>query len=76
MAFVFVSLIEDGLNHLPALVDERGNTASLETAMSGLDSYEHAKRMRRIGIVRFGVGVLLCAGAVITTSKRESSHVA
>jgi hypothetical protein len=61
----------DRLANLPSLVDEHGNTASLETAMAGMDSYEEAKRLRKFGFVSFGVGAVfsICAAA----TKREES---
>src|SRR5437867_9055512 len=75
LAFRFESDYRYRLNHLPSLVDEHGNTASLEAAMSGVDSYEHAKQIRRFGLVSFGAGVFLCACATITKSRRDESHV-
>ena len=62
------------LNQLPTLVDAHGNTASLETAMSGLDSYERANRVRSFGFVSLGLGVLFCACAVITKSQRKEPY--
>src|SRR5436190_1116037 len=53
----------DRLSSLPSLVDALGNTASLETAIAGMDSYERARQIRRYGFVSLGVGALLCAGA-------------
>lgn len=61
----------DRLNHLPSLVDLLGNTASLETAISGLDSYAEAKQIRRYSFASLGVGVLLCAGAAVTKAQRK-----
>jgi hypothetical protein len=60
----------DRVAQLPALVDEHGNTASLEIAMAGLDSYEHAKTLRQIGFGSFGLGALLCMAGIFTTSQR------
>jgi len=61
---------------LPSLVDALGNTASLETTIAGMDSYERARQIRRYGFVSLGVGALLCAGAAITKHQREESHAA
>jgi len=63
----------DRLNSLPSLVDVLGNTASPEVAMSGLDSYERARQIRRYGFVSLGVGALLCASAA-ATKQREELH--
>lgn len=66
----------DSLAHLPALVDEHGIVASLQTAMSGLDSYEQAKEVRRSGFVSLGLGVLCCTCGVVTGSRRKEPHAA
>jgi hypothetical protein len=60
---------------LPALVDQSGHTASLETAMAGLDSYQHARDLRRIGFSALGLGALLCALGVFATSQRVMQDV-
>jgi len=56
---------------LPPLVDQHGNTASVETAMAGLDSYARAKQIRKYGLVSFGVGVGFCACAAVTKNQRN-----
>ena len=56
---------------LPAVVDEHGNTASLASVMAGLDSYQQAKNLRKLGFVSFGVGGLLCACGVLATSQKR-----
>jgi hypothetical protein len=76
LTFRFESDYRYRLSHLPSLADEHGNTASLQDAMSGLDSYEQAKRMHRSGLVSLGAGVLLCACAAITKSRRDEPQVA
>jgi hypothetical protein len=62
----------DRVVSLPQLVDEHGNTASVETAMAALDSYESAKQVRRFGFVSLGVGAVLFICAI--TVKREDAH--
>jgi hypothetical protein len=62
------------LGSLPSLVDEHGNTASLETAIASLDSYERARGIRRYGFVSLGVGALLCLCAGVTKHQREVAH--
>jgi hypothetical protein len=64
----------DRLNSLPSLVDEHGNTASLATAITGMDSYERAKQIRRYGFVSLGVSVLFCACTAVTKHQREVSR--
>ena len=64
----------DRVASLPQLVDEHGNTASLETAMAGMDSYERAMQVRKFGFISLGVGVALFICAV--TMKREDTHAA
>ena len=66
----------DRVERLPPLVDERGNTASLAAAMAGLDSYERAKTLRKVGFASFGVGALLCVCGVLATSQKARSNVA
>lgn len=66
----------DRLSRLPALVDALGNTASVETAIAGMDSYENAKQIRRYGFVSLGVGALLCVGTIMTKHHREALHTA
>jgi hypothetical protein len=75
LGFRFESHYRYRLSHLPTLVDEHGNTPSVEAAMAGLDSYEHAKQIRRYGFVSLSAGVLLCACAAITKSQRERPDV-
>jgi hypothetical protein len=63
------------LSHLPALVDEHGNKASVEVAMAGLDTYERAQQTRRFGFVSLTIGVLLCVCAVGTKNQRGVPNV-
>jgi hypothetical protein len=65
----------DRVARLPGLVDERGNTASLATTMAGLDAYQHAKTLRKVGFTSFGVGVFLCTCGVMTRSQKGASNV-
>ena len=62
----------DRVAGLPQLVDEHGNTASLETAMAGMDSNARARRVRKFGFVSLGVGAVLFICAA--TTKREEAH--
>ena len=64
----------DRVASLPPLVDASGNTASLDTAMVGMDLYERARQKRKVGFVGFGIGAVLFVCAAIT--KREESRVA
>ena len=64
----------DQLNHLPALVDAHGNTATLEAAMAGLDAYGIARQTRTCGFISFGAGALLCAGAAATKPRSKGAH--
>ena len=59
------------VQQLPPIVDEHGNTASIETAMAGLEAYEKAKKTRNLGIASFAFGGLLFICVVITTGKKE-----
>jgi hypothetical protein len=71
LALRFENDYRNRLEHLPKLADEHGNTASLDVAMSGLDSYERAQQIRRFGFASFGAGLLFCACIVITKSRTE-----
>ena len=64
----------DRLAALPSIVDERGRTASVETAMAGIESYARARRVRKFGFVSLGVGLVLFICAAGT--KRAETHVA
>ena len=66
----------DRVGHLPSLVDAHGNTASVQVAMSGLDSYEEAKEIRRFGFASLGAGILFSIGWVTTKSRTKEPHVA
>ncbi len=66
----------DRVGRLPSLVDARGNTASIQVAMSGLDSYERAKQIRRFGFASLGAGILFSVGWLATKSKTKEPHVA
>jgi len=66
LGFCLEMYYREQLGNLPGLVDTRGNTASLEVAMGGLDAYVRAKQIRIYGFMSLGVGALLCAGAVAT----------
>jgi hypothetical protein len=72
LGFHFEMDYRDRVASLPQLVDEHGNTASLETAMAGMDSYERARQVRKFGFVSLGVGAVLFICAV--TTKREDTH--
>lgn len=63
----------DRVAGLPSLVDERGNIASLETAMAGIESYKKAKQVRTFGFVCLGVGVVLFVCAAGTKRKERCS---
>ena len=62
----------DRVARLPSPVDEHGNTASIETAISGLNSYKRAKRVRKFGFVSFGIGAVLSICAL--SARREDEH--
>ena len=64
----------DRLAGLPTIVDEHGKTASVETAMAGLESYDRARRVRKFGFVSLGLGVVLFLCAAGT--KRAQTHAA
>ncbi len=66
----------DRVGGLPPLVDAHGNTASIQVAMSGLDSYERAKQIRRFGFASLGAGIFFSVGWVATKSRTKESHVA
>jgi hypothetical protein len=59
---------------LPALVDAQWNTASLQVAMAGLDSYGRARQIRKYGFISLAVGALLCVAAAATKSQTEGAH--
>jgi len=65
----------DRLSRLPSLVDTLGNTASVETAMAGMELYERAEQIRTYGFVSLGLGALLCVGVAITTHQSEGSSM-
>jgi len=71
LAFRYERDYRDRLNQLPALVDVHGHTASLETAMSGLESYEQAKQIRKYGFVSLGVALILCVCAGVSKQKNQ-----
>jgi hypothetical protein len=64
----------DRLASLPSLVDERGNSASLEAAVAGLEAYERAGQVRKCGFVSLGAAAVLfiCAAA---TKRKETDDV-
>ncbi len=66
----------DRVGRLPSLVDSHGNTASIQVAISGLDSYERAKQIRRFGFASLGAGILFSVGWVATKSRAKEAHVA
>ena len=59
------------VTNLPSLVDAQGNTASLDVAMTGIESYVQAKQIRRYGFVSLGLGALLCIAAAGTKSTQS-----
>ena len=61
----------DGVDKLPSLMDAQGHTASVEVAAQGLDSYQHLKKVRRLGIVNLTVGILLFGCYGISTSQSK-----
>jgi hypothetical protein len=63
----------DRIANLPVLVDQNGQTASAETAMVALDSYQHAKTLRWIGFSALGLGAAFCALGVFATSQIEGA---
>ena len=65
----------DGVRNLPQVVDAQGKTASVEVAMSGLDSYTRAKQMRRYGLYSLLGGMVLCVGVAVTKQSDERGHV-
>ena len=73
IAFHFQLEYRDRVASLPPLVDANGNTASLETAMAGLDTYERAGRVRKLEFVSLGTGAVLFLCAAVT--KREDTNV-
>lgn len=73
LAFRFEMDCRDRVARLPSLVDANGNTASVQVAMAGLDSHEQARQIRRYGLGSLGVSVLLCAGALITRSRKGTA---
>jgi hypothetical protein len=74
LAFRYEMDCRSRLRSLPALVDAQGNTASLEVAMAGLDSYGRARQIRIYGFISLGIGALLCAAAAATKSQTEGAH--
>jgi hypothetical protein len=74
IAFHFQLEYRDRVVSLPPLVDANGNTASLEAAMAGLDSYERAGRVRRLEFISLGIGAVLFMCAAVT--KREDTNAA
>jgi hypothetical protein len=62
------------VSSLPALVDAQRNAASVDVAMAGLDSYDHARRIRTYGVMSLGVGALLCLAAVASKHQSERAH--
>ena len=66
----------DRVASLPSLVDASGQTASLESAIAGLDLYERAGQIRRYGFISLGVGVVLCVCAAVTRHQRDETIAA
>jgi hypothetical protein len=56
-------------------VDSTGGTASVEIAMSALDSYDRINHERKLGFASFGLALLLGV-SVIVTRERPKTDVA
>lgn len=65
----------DEVAQLPQLVESPGHMASVEVAMAGLDSYEHATTLRRIGFTALALGGVLCVIGVCATSQKRRHDV-
>ena len=74
VAVCFEIRYRQGLQRLPSLVNEQGETASLAAAIAGMDMYEQVKRERTFATVFLGVAVLLGVCAAVTTSQKQKIH--
>src|SRR5579859_4186314 len=74
LAFRYEMEYRQQVKNLPPIVDAQGRTASVEIAMTGLDSYLRAKQVRRYGLYSLCFGGVLCAGAAVTRQREERVH--